>query len=419
MRHTVFFALLALPCQLAAEPLAAPSTLPGGAAAPLQTAPMSAPATQWGKPPVPAPVDAPAAASTPNTSIQRVRVSGQATACDLSPGPRKVRLLDNTENRGRVFFLNDSENSSTVVQTGQFQVPVGSLSPGSRFTLVGECLGASGQVEMEWVAAGTQARADNGVSARLKLNVPRHLAQIQNWDGSKNMIEAVVPAIGGVPPGGRLLIQVRSADGESLSNAVYADFWPDWVRIGPAQRYTRLVQCAEASAVRSACRGGGESHVPGADYNFPVSSDNAGYTLAGAHTCEAPQGCKMRDYLQDHYRLDVPAWTVPVITRFDPRNTNSAGYSTRTPHPTLRLDGGTTPSWAELARPKSWTLSVNWLLEGSGESAFYRTDIEVYAPAGMGPALRLSPEKSKRIIPDSGVVPTTRTRMKDLLRKAQ
>ncbi len=392
MKHIAPALFLLATTTAQAAPLTAPSALPGGAAVPMQTPPSAAPA--WNTPPL----------HTPRTSAP-----GLHSGCDEPPKPRKVRLQGSA--KVQVEFLNDGQQG---VHAGQIQSSDAALSPGQRFTLTGECLGTAGQVEMEWIAPPDRT-GGNDLSTRVRLNSPRLLATNPTWNTDGNSLDAIVPDFTGVPPGGHLRIRVRGADGESLSNAVDVPFWPRWVTAGEARRYTHLVQCAEAAGVLTACRGGAESYIPRHDYAFPNSPDNKHYSLAGAHTCDAPQGCPSAKGV-DRFRLDVPAWSIPVVTRFTGHRNGKTGYPSRnTPEPTLTLNGGASPRLADLARPQSYVLDLNWSVADAGETALYRVEILVFAPAGMSP-VNVAPELRPTEQTFKGTLPNTRTRMKDLLR---
>lgn len=381
-----------------ADPLTAPSTLPGGSAA-------VAPAVMPPAAPVLPPVGT-RAIGTPQ-AIQRAvpMQSGAVDRCSLRPDttPHIAKLKD--QDTSAVVFQSQADLYGASIT--QVQSPADHLSPGGAFELDGACFGnETGSVDIRWT--GAPERTDSVFVTRLATTARSYAAEIVEWRDSK--IVARLPAdISGLAPG-TLNLSVRPASSATVSNTVATAFWPVWHNAhnaDQARRFVQILHCEPASAsVRSACRGGSQSDQPEADFDYPAQGEAAFNTVAASHACRASQGCNINS--TDRYRIEVPAWVIPVITFWRDGNSHRKGGDSF-PRVSLLPENSNSP----LGKPRTYLLNINWSLVKHQEILAYRMDIGTLMPRGLEPAAASLRERS--VIPQ-GLPAGARVRMKDTQR---
>lgn len=397
MRALLFLSLLSSPAVLA-DPLTAPSTLPGGSVAVPAVATPAAPMH-----PAPAIHSLAAPAQTQRRAVPMQ--SGAVDRCSLRPDttPHIAKLKD--QDTPAVVFQSQADLYGASI--AQVQSPADHLSPGSAFELDGACFGnETGSVDIRWTAA--PERTDSVFTARLATIARSYTAEIVEWRDSK--IVARLPAdISGLAPG-TLNLGVRPANSAAVSNTVATTFWPVWHNAHNADQarlFVQILYCEPASdRVRSACRGGSQSDQPEADFDYPAQGEAAFNTVAASHACRASQGCNMNS--TDRYRIEVPAWVIPVITFWRDGNSHRKGGDSL-PRVSLLPENSNSP----LGKPRAYLLNINWSLVKNQEILAYRMDIGTLMPRGLEPAA--APLRERSVIPQ-GLPAGARVRMKDTQR---
>lgn len=386
-----------------ADPLSAPSTLPGVGATttPMIMPPAAMPATS----PMSPPAGKRAVDTLPSTQRTAVPMQGGAIdrcslRTDTTPHITKLKVTDTPS----VVFQNTADLYGASI--AQVQSPVHHLSPGDTFELSGACFGNdAGTVEIRWTSSSPGHTGDL-LTARLVLAERLYTAMITEWRDNK--IVARLPAdISGLTPG-TLTLFVRPTNREVISNTVSTAFFPVWGTAHNAKQTRQFVQILHCEAttpsVRSACRGGNQSYQPEGDFDYPVRGDAAYNTLAAAHACRAAQGCSITS--KDRYRIEVPAWVIPVVTFWRDGNSHRDGGG---PSVSLHLENHD----AALGKPRTYLLNMTWSLVKPQEIVAYRMDIGTWMPRGLEPE---ADTVRMRSLPPAQSLPVTRTRMKDMTR---
>ena len=386
-----------------ADPLTAFSTLPGGAAT---TAPMvmlfaAMPAVSPMSPPTGKhAVDALPPAQRTAVPMQSGAIDRCSLRSDSSPHIAKLKDTDTPS----VVFQNKADLHGASI--AQIQSPAHHLSPGDTFELGGACFGNdAGTVEIRW-ASSASGRTGDRLTARSVLTEHRYTAEILEWRDHK--ILARLPAdISGLAPG-TLTLLVRPANSEVLSNPASTAFFPVWGTAHNAKQTRQFVQIlhceASTSSVRSACRGGNQNYQPEGDFDYPAQGEATYNTLAAAHACRAAQGCAITS--TDHYRIEVPAWVIPVVTFWRDGNSHRDGGG---PSVSLHPENRDAP----LSKPRAYLLNMSWSLVKPQEIVAYRMDIGTVMPRGLEP---MADAVRRRSLSPAQSLPGTLTRMKDLMR---